>query len=35
MMLAKVRSQGKIALAMASSGIAALLLPGGTTAHYR
>ena len=28
-MLAKVRSQGQIALAMASSGIAALLLQGG------
>jgi len=35
LMLAKVRSEGKIALAMASSGIAALLLDGGTTAHSR
>ena len=34
-MLAKVRSQGQIALAMASSGIAALLLQGGRTVHYR
>ena len=33
--LAGVRSQGKIALAIASSGIAALLLPGGRTAHSR
>jgi hypothetical protein len=32
-LLAKVRSQGKIALAVASSGIAAILLPGGATAH--
>ena len=31
--LAKVRSQNKIALAVASSGIAATLLPGGKTAH--
>ncbi|GBP62999.1 ATP-dependent DNA helicase PIF1 [Eumeta japonica] len=31
--LAKVRGQGKIALAVASSGIAATLLPGGKTAH--
>ncbi|XP_045511060.1 uncharacterized protein LOC123705982 [Colias croceus] len=31
--LAKVRSQGRIALAVASSGIAATLLPGGKTAH--
>lgn len=31
--LAEVRRQGKIALAVASSGIAATLLPGGKTAH--
>ena len=31
--LAKVRSEGKIALAVASSGIAAALLDGGYTAH--
>ncbi|KAG3021975.1 hypothetical protein PC121_g75 [Phytophthora cactorum] len=31
--LAKVRSSGKIALAVASSGIASLLLMGGRTAH--
>ncbi|XP_067943301.1 uncharacterized protein [Watersipora subatra] len=31
--LAKVRESGKIALAVASSGIAATLLPGGRTAH--
>ena len=34
-MLAKVRSQGQIALAMASSGIAALLQQGGRTVHSR
>ncbi|CAN0837250.1 ATP-dependent DNA helicase PIF1 [Linum grandiflorum] len=33
--LAKVRSQRKIALVVASSGIAATLLPGGVTAHSR
>ncbi|RXK40560.1 hypothetical protein M231_02212 [Tremella mesenterica] len=33
--LAEVRVQGKIALAVASSGVAALLLPGGRTAHSR
>ena len=33
--LAKIRSEGKIALAVATSGIAALLLPGGRTAHSR
>lgn len=33
--LAKVRSSGKIALAVASSGIAAELLTGGRTAHSR
>ena len=30
-----IRSKGKIALAVASSRIAALLLPGGRTAHSR
>ncbi|XP_050280553.1 uncharacterized protein LOC126721546 [Quercus robur] len=30
-----IRSKGKITLAVASSGIAALLLPGGRTAHSR
>jgi hypothetical protein len=30
-----IRSKGKIALAVASSGIAALLLPGGRTPHSR
>ena len=33
LLLAKVRQQGKIALAVASSGIAAYLLPNGRTAH--
>merc|ERR1712016_48868 len=33
LLLAKVRQEGKIALAVASSGIAAHLLPGGRTAH--
>ncbi|XP_044587812.1 uncharacterized protein LOC123267312 [Cotesia glomerata] len=33
LLLAKVRSSGKIALAVASSGIAATLLTGGRTAH--
>jgi hypothetical protein len=33
--LARVRSQHKIALAVAGSGIAALLLDGGRTAHSR
>nr|XP_018911732.1 PREDICTED: uncharacterized protein LOC109040297 [Bemisia tabaci] len=32
-LLAKLRSDGNIALAVASSGIAATLLPGGKTAH--
>ncbi|XP_074277650.1 uncharacterized protein LOC141601280 [Silene latifolia] len=32
---AKVKSEGKIVLIIASSGIAALLLPGGRTAHSR
>ena len=31
----KLRSEGKIVLAVASSGIAALLLQGGRTAHSR
>jgi PIF1-like helicase len=35
MILAKVRSTGNIALAVASSGIAAILLDGGRTAHSR
>jgi len=35
MILAKVRSSGDIALAVASSGIAAILLDGGRTAHSR
>lgn len=34
-LLARVRSEGKIAIAVATSGIAALLLPGGRTAHSR
>ena len=33
LILSKVRSSGKIALAVASSGISATLLPGGKTAH--
>ncbi|CAN1819976.1 ATP-dependent DNA helicase PIF1 [Linum perenne] len=32
---AKLRSEGKIVLCVASSGIAALLMPGGRTAHSR
>lgn len=32
-LLAKIRAEGHVALAVASSGIAALLLDGGTTAH--
>jgi hypothetical protein len=35
MLLARVRSTGDIALAVASSGIAAILLKGGRTAHSR
>ena len=35
MLLAKVRSKGDVALAVVSSGIAALLLDGGRTAHSR
>ncbi|KAL4559204.1 hypothetical protein LXL04_031338 [Taraxacum kok-saghyz] len=34
-LLAKIRSEGHIALATATSGIAASLLPGGRTAHSR
>ena len=34
-LLAKIRSRSEIALAMASSGIAALLLEGGRTVHSR
>lgn len=34
-LISKVRSEGKIILAVASSGIASLLLPGGRTAHSR
>jgi len=34
LLLAKVRYGGKIALAVASSGIAATLLVGARTAHY-
>ena len=30
-----MRSRGQIALAVATSGVAALLLEGGTTAHFR
>ena len=33
MLLAQIRSSGKVALAVASSGIAATLLSGGRTAH--
>ncbi|CAL9026296.1 unnamed protein product, partial [Prunus brigantina] len=33
--ISKIRSKGKIVLAVASSGIASLLLPGGRTAHSR
>ena len=32
-LLAKIRSEGKIAIAVATSGIAATLLDGGMTAH--
>ncbi|KAG2217966.1 hypothetical protein INT45_001400 [Circinella minor] len=34
-LLSRVRSQDQIALSVASSGIAAILLPGGRTAHSR
>jgi hypothetical protein len=34
-LLSRLRGQGKIVLAVASSGIASLLLPGGRTAHSR
>ncbi|XP_038709423.1 uncharacterized protein LOC120004225 isoform X1 [Tripterygium wilfordii] len=33
--ISRLRSEGKIVLAVASSGIASLLLPGGRTAHSR
>lgn len=33
LILANIRAQGKIALALSSSGIAATLLDGGRTAH--
>lgn len=33
--ISKLRSEGRIVLAVASSGVAALLLPGGRTAHSR
>jgi len=32
---AAIRSRGEIVIVVASSGIAALLIPGGRTAHYR
>ena len=35
LVLAKARSEGRVALAVASSGIAGTLLEGGTTAHSR
>lgn len=35
LLLAYVRAQGKVALSVASSGIAALLMEGGRTAHSR
>ena len=35
LLLARVRSEGEVAVAVATSGIAACLLDGGTTAHYR
>lgn len=34
-LISKLRSQGDIVLSVASSGIAATLLPGGRTAHSR
>ena len=34
-LLAKVRSMGRIAIATATSGIAASIMPGGRTAHSR
>lgn len=33
--ISRIRSEGKIVLVVASSGVAALLLPGGCTAHSR
>ena len=35
LLLAKVRSEGDVAVAVATTGIAACLLDGGTTAHFR
>ena len=35
LLLDTVRSRGEVALAVASTGVAALLMPGGTTTHYR
>ena len=35
LLLAKIRSRGHVAVAVAASGIAASLLEGGTTAHHR
>ena len=35
LLAASVRAEGEIALCVASSGVAALLMQGGTTAHYR
>ena len=35
LLLAEIRSRGKYAIAVASSGVAAILLSGGTTAHSR
>lgn len=35
LLLDTVRSQGDIAIAVASSGLAALLMPGGRTSHSR
>ena len=34
-LLARVRSEGKIAIATATSGVAASIMPGGRTAHSR
>ena len=35
LLLDTIRSRGDIAIAVASSGLAALLMPGGRTAHSR
>jgi hypothetical protein len=35
LILSRTRADGGLAIAVASSGIAALLLPGGRTAHSR